>query len=148
MSTLSTNRISLLLVAAAGTAGWATLGASRAWSDALADSRRDEARLGVESCDREVGQLDVGSPARAAFHVANRGTQRLILTRQLGDCDCSAGPEGQIIVPAGAGARLNLEFATDGLKGPVTRKFHFRTNDPQAPDVVFSISGDVRTRGE
>lgn len=143
MSTISRKAITVALAGAVVLAGWGLLHARSAWVRAVASGAGDLPELRVERREWDFGTIEAGQGVQASFEIMNAGTKRLILNPQVDDCRCLAGADGQLIVPPGKTARLELQVPTTGPHGAIVHRFHFATNDPRVPALTFRVSGSI-----
>jgi hypothetical protein len=90
----------------------------------------------------DYGTIAFASDGRCSFTFTNTGDAPLIIHQFRSSCGCLMPFWDQEPVAPGASGSVSLRYHTRIL-GPFHRSATLTTNDPQRPQVVLSITGEV-----
>lgn len=112
-------------------------------SGALAD---DEApRVSIAAPVHDFGVVERGVPVEHVFRLKNAGTGALRVDHVKGTCACTVGvATGEAIAPGGE-AWVTMRLETTDLSGRTTKTATVYTNDPAAPAIPVTLTGQVLT---
>lgn len=102
--------------------------------------------IAVDTWQRDLGIISVGSAAEAEFTIRNVGSARLILQKIDSGCDCTSRREPPLIIQPRCSRRISIPLNTDSPSGLQRVDVHFRTNDPRRPNLRLSCLADIKTR--
>lgn len=101
-------------------------------------------KLVVEETEYHFGVLDDDVTRRHAFIFRNEGDGVLTLTAGTTSCRCTWVDLRQTEVPPGGSTEVVIEWNTKDQSGPYRQTATVHTNDPEHPEVILTISGEVR----
>ncbi|MCU0319529.1 MAG: DUF1573 domain-containing protein [Flavobacteriales bacterium] len=90
----------------------------------------------------DYGTIAFASDGRCSFTFTNTGDAPLIIHQFRSSCGCLVPYWDQEPVAPGASGRVSLRYDTRTL-GPFRKTAMLTTNDPQRPQIVLSITGEV-----
>lgn len=88
------------------------------------------------------GDVVRGELISQVFVIRNVGDADLVIKEFKGDCGCTA-TRAISVVPAGKEATVEAEVQTVSQSGQIAKTATLRTNDPDKPTVVFTLSANV-----
>ncbi|WP_295121035.1 DUF1573 domain-containing protein [uncultured Chitinophaga sp.] len=101
----------------------------------------DDAYMGVEQLDRNIGKVKFKSTSTVAFKIKNLGKAPLVIDETFADCDCTvANITGKEIKPGDTGI-LNVQFKATNI-GEFAHLVQLRSNASNSP-MQFTIKGMV-----
>src|SRR5258706_2523210 len=116
-----------------------TLGASRAPAVEPAPA------VAVDAAVHDFGAVEQGAAVEHVFRLRNTGTGALRVDHVKGTCACTVGvATGEPIAP-GDEAWVTVRLDTARLAGRTTKTATVYTNDPVAPTVAVTLTGEVLT---
>ena len=77
------------------------------------------------------------------FEILNGGSAELLVQRITASCGCTATTISSKSIAPGKAARLRMEFNTAGFFGDKTKTVEVLTNDPENPELIFTLKGVV-----
>ncbi|MDO7690296.1 MAG: DUF1573 domain-containing protein [Pirellulales bacterium] len=96
------------------------------------------------------GRVSLGGTGSHAFVVRNVGTAPLLITKGTTSCTCTVSDfegEGEgknsRTISAGDEITVRIEWTGKGEGGPFRQRATILTNDPNQPEIAFSIEGTV-----
>ncbi len=92
---------------------------------------------------QDFGSVDQGPILTATFEVQNTGGRRLLLNRKSSDCECSSRSPSTIVIPAGETRAVVASLDTNAAFGCVVSQLSYSTNDPQSPEISFTLKANV-----
>jgi hypothetical protein len=93
--------------------------------------------------EKNLGTITQGQVREVRFTVRNAGRRRLVVAGEnRGCCGQPASPLSLVAVP-GQSMEIRVKVDTSGWCGPLHQEYSYRTNDPQRPQLTFTILGDV-----
>ncbi|HPP52381.1 MAG TPA: DUF1573 domain-containing protein [Thermoguttaceae bacterium] len=102
-------------------------------------------KLVIEEREYNFGVLDADVTRRHAFVFRNEGQGVLTLTAGTTTCRCTLLDLRQTEVPPGGSTEVVIEWNTKHQAGPYRQTATVHTNDPEHPEVVLTISGEVQS---
>ena len=102
-------------------------------------------KLALEETEYHFGVLDDDVTRRHTFIFRNVGEGVLTLTAGTTTCRCTLVDLRQTEVPAGGSTEVVMEWNTKHQAGPYRQTATIHTNDPDRPEVILTISGEVRS---
>jgi hypothetical protein len=100
-------------------------------------------RAVVDAPVHDFGAVEQGAAVEHVFRVRNAGTAPLRVDHVKGTCACTVGvATGEAIAP-GDEAWVTVRLETDRLAGHTTKTATVYTNDPAAPTVPVTLTGEV-----
>jgi hypothetical protein len=100
-------------------------------------------RLGLEESVFDFGTVERGVPVELVFRLPNRGTADLRLDHVKSSCGCTVAVVSERDVAPGAAGRVAVTLDTAALAGRTTKTVSVYTNDPDAPVIALSVTGQV-----
>lgn len=108
-------------------------------------------RIETDETVHSFGRVAVGGSGSHLFTIRNAGAAPLVLTKGATSCTCTvsdfadgAGGDGSTqTVPPGGSTTVRIEWKGKGGGGPFRQRATILTNDPQRPEIAFSIEGQV-----
>lgn len=91
----------------------------------------------------DFGVIDKGSDGVRTFKVTNRGSQPLLLTNCSGSCGCTVPTCPREPILPGKSAEVQVKYDTN-RPGPINKQVNISSNDPQSPNKVVMIKGEVK----
>src|SRR6185369_13890395 len=88
------------------------------------------------------GDVVRGEVISQVFVVRNVGDADLVIKDFKGDCGCTA-TRAISVIPAGKEGTVEAEVQTVSQSGQIAKTATLRTNDPEKPAVVFTLSANV-----
>lgn len=92
----------------------------------------------------EFGRVEQGAPVSHEFGFVNRGDLDLTVDRLRPGCACTAAVTGGRVIPAGGRGGIRVDVDTATLAGPQRQTVTVYTNDPAAPSILLTLTGEVR----
>ena len=111
----------------------------------VAPLRADEPapRVLVDQPVYDFGSVEQGSPVEHVFRLRNAGTGAMRVDHVKGTCACTVGvAAGEAIAP-GDEAWVTVRLDTSRLAGRTTKSATVYTNDPTAPTIPVTLTGQV-----
>jgi hypothetical protein len=121
----------------------------------LASNKGAEARRPVESKPHQAAprtvvpytSFDFGDVVRGeiisqVFVIRNVGDADLVIKEFKGDCGCTA-TRAISVIPAGKEGTVEAEVQTVSQSGAINKFATLRTNEPEKPTVVFTLTANV-----
>ncbi|HLK10669.1 MAG TPA: DUF1573 domain-containing protein [Candidatus Binatia bacterium] len=100
-------------------------------------------RVAVPAGVHDFGSVEPGALVEEAFRLENTGSAPLRIENVKSSCGCTVGlASGHEVLPGGAGA-VTVRLDTARLSGRVTKTVTVYTNDPAAPVVGLTLTGEV-----
>jgi hypothetical protein len=100
-------------------------------------------RLAVEEDVFDFGTVERGAPVDHTFRLPNRGTAELRVDHVKSSCGCTVAVVSEREIPPGGEGRVVVTLDTARLAGRTTKTVSVYTNDPDAPVVALSLTGQV-----
>lgn len=91
----------------------------------------------------DYGVIEKGADGTRTFKVTNRGAQPLLLTNCSGSCGCTVPTCPREPILPGKSAEIQVKYDT-GREGPINKQVNIASNDPQNPNKVVFIRGEVK----
>ena len=118
----------------------AGLAALLATSGAAAET---QPHLALEDAVFDFGTVERGVPVDHTFRLPNRGGAELRVEHVKSSCGCTVAVVSERDIPPGAEGRIAVTLDTARLAGRTTKPVSVYTNDPDAPVVSLSLTGQV-----
>lgn len=100
-------------------------------------------KLVLQQNSHEFGDIVQGEVVTHTFVLSNSGGDLLKITNVQASCGCTAAaPEKNELAP-GESTNLTVKFNSHGRQGKQTKTVKIFTNDPQTPEAVITITGNV-----
>lgn len=99
-------------------------------------------RIHFEQEIYDYGTIAFGSDGRCSFSFTNTGDAPLIIANFQSSCGCLAPYWDREPVAPGASGNVRLLYDTRRV-GPFRKTATLTTNDPERPQIVLSIRGEV-----
>ena len=97
----------------------------------------------IEKETVDYGVIEKGAEGTRTFKVTNRGAQPLLLTNCSGSCGCTVPTCPREPILPGKSAEVSVKYDT-GRVGPISKQVNITSNDPQNPNKVVYIRGEVK----
>ena len=91
----------------------------------------------------DYGVIEKGADGVRTFKVTNKGAQPLLLTNCSGSCGCTVPTCPREPILPGKSAEIQVKYDT-GRPGPINKQVNIASNDPQNPNKVVFIRGEVK----
>lgn len=91
----------------------------------------------------DYGVIDKGADGVRTFKVTNKGSQPLLLTNCSGSCGCTVPTCPREPILPGKSAEIQVKYDTN-RPGPINKQVNISSNDPQNPNKVVMIKGEVK----
>jgi hypothetical protein len=91
----------------------------------------------------DYGVIDKGAEGTRTFKVTNKGSQPLLLTNCSGSCGCTVPTCPREPILPGKSAEISVKYDTN-RPGPINKQVNIASNDPQNPNKVVMIKGEVK----
>ena len=91
----------------------------------------------------DYGVIEKGSDGVRKFKVTNKGAQPLLLTNCSGSCGCTVPTCPREPILPGKSAEIEVKYDTN-RPGPINKQVNIASNDPQNPNKVVMIKGEVK----
>jgi hypothetical protein len=123
---------------------WALLSVSLIALKLPDESGDSQAIAEVDRDSWDFGKCPPGASLQAVFSVHNRGTQRLILHKLNGDCDCVSSADPEVIVEPGAVVVLKPRLDSSHASGRLRVETSYSTNDVRKPLLRLIMTAEIR----
>lgn len=101
----------------------------------------------VEKASFDFGSVFQGETVEASFKIENRGESPISIQKITAPCGCTvASGEGPINL--GDSREVDVKVSTDLFSGRITKTATVLTSDLSTPEIVLSVSGEVRGVGK
>lgn len=97
----------------------------------------------IEKETVDYGVIEKGADGTRTFKVTNRGSQPLLLTNCSGSCGCTVPTCPREPILPGKSADVQVKYDTN-RPGPINKQVNIASNDPQNPNKVVFIRGEVK----
>lgn len=154
--------VSLLAIVLIGFVAWGELKNSPATVAGYQSTDAERPIAGIISRSEDFGKMNVSEEKTATFTITNEGKKPLSLYGATTSCGCTFGriaigdlvsPEFSMhskstwtgVVEQGRSAVVTVTYKPSimPVKGPVSRVAYVKTNDPDSPELTFTVSADV-----
>ncbi|HJQ84418.1 MAG TPA: DUF1573 domain-containing protein [Candidatus Binatia bacterium] len=102
-----------------------------------------EPRLALEQPVFDFGTVERGTRVDHTFRVPNRGAGPLRIDNVKTTCGCTVAVVSDPVVAPGGEGRIAVTLDTARLAGRATKTVNVYLNDPQAPVVGLTLTGEV-----
>jgi Protein of unknown function (DUF1573) len=105
-------------------------------------------KLVLQQNSFDFGDIKQGETVSHTFVISNNGGDLLKISNVQASCGCTAAaPEKNELAP-GESTNLTVKFNSSGRQGMQKKTVKIFTNDPQNPEMVITINGNVVLAGE
>ena len=94
----------------------------------------------------EFGEIKPGEKANCDFVMKNNGKSDLIIRKTKASCGCTAVTMGETILGPGQSTTIRATFDSTGKSGRQYKSITVITNDPQHPETLLTISGNITNK--
>ncbi len=101
-------------------------------------------RIKFDELKHDFGAISPGSRVSYTFTFANTGTAALLLKQPRPDCGCTAAILSSRRIAPGDTGEINVTFKSAGRQGPQVKRIRIPSNDPSNPEVILTITGDIK----
>jgi hypothetical protein len=107
-------------------------------------SQKKQPKLRLGKTAYNFGDVWQGNEVKCAYKLFNEGEADLVILKQKTTCGCAvAKPVNGSIAP-GTSKTLDVTFSVGNRMGAISKKILLFTNDPQQPQVVLTVSANVK----
>ncbi|MCH8035180.1 MAG: DUF1573 domain-containing protein [Bacteroidetes bacterium] len=100
-------------------------------------------KLVTQQDEHDFGDIQQGEKVTHVFVITNSGGDLLKITNVKASCGCTAAlPEKNELAP-GESTNLNVTFNSAGRLGKQKKLIRIESNDPDNPQVIITIKGNV-----
>jgi len=100
-------------------------------------------KLVTQQDEHDFGDIKQGEKVNHVFVLTNSGGDLLTITNVRASCGCTAAlPEKNDLAP-GESTNLNVTFNSAGRSGKQKKLIRIESNDPENPQVIVTIKGNV-----
>lgn len=117
--------------------------ATRAADSASADTPELPPRLVADRIDHDFDVMDPHTIGTHIFTVRNEGNGPLRFLDHRSDCKCTVGRFPREPIPPGGEAEIEIEWKTQSNNERFEHSATVETNDPETPQLTFTIRGNV-----
>jgi hypothetical protein len=100
-------------------------------------------RIEMAETGHDFGTVEQGTLVRYVFRLVNRGTGDLHIGDASASCGCTVGLVSAPTVPPGGDGAIEVSFDTARFRGRKTKAVTVRTDDPDVPVLILSLTGTV-----
>lgn len=104
-------------------------------------------RAYVPIASYEFGDIYKGEVISQLFVIRNEGDADLRIESLSAGCGCSVIDSDRVI-PPGREGKAELQVNTSSQSGQINKIATLHTNDPERPNIVFSLSANILTSGD
>jgi len=105
-------------------------------------------KVSSQQMEYDFGQVARGEHVKYSFVVTNVGGDLLKISDVRASCGCTAAkPEKDDLAP-GESTNILVDFNSTGRSGKQTKIITVKTNDPDHPEIKFTLTGSVVEPGE
>lgn len=102
-------------------------------------------KLSIQHSTHDFGDITQGEKVSHNFVISNVGGDKLIISDVKAGCGCTAAaPEKSELAP-GESTKLLVTFNSTGRSGPQHKTVMFKTNDPETPASMLTITANIIT---
>lgn len=108
--------------------------------------KKDLANAPVAAFDKkeiDFGDIKPGEKAACDFTLKNTGKRDLVVRKTRASCGCTAVTMGQNTIAPGQSIVIRATFDSHGKSGRQNKSITVITNDPQTPEQVVYINGNI-----
>jgi hypothetical protein len=108
-----------------------------------------ESSISFQSKQHDFGELsEEDGSASCDFIFTNKGNSALVIHKAVASCGCTTPVYSKEPIAPGATSTVKVTYNTDGRPGAFHKTITLYTNDPNAPNVVLIIKGNVSPKSE
>ena len=91
----------------------------------------------------DYGIIKYNADPYCVFEFKNTGNEALLITEARGSCGCTVPTCPREPILPGKSAEIQVKYDT-GRPGPINKQVNIASNDPQNPNKVVFIRGEVK----
>ena len=100
-------------------------------------------KIVFETTDYDFGKVKSGTMVKYSFVFKNEGKRDLIIRKTKSSCGCTATAPAEKVIKKGHSSKIDIEFNTHGRRGRQHKTVTVITNDPNNPEVILNIHGEL-----
>ena len=105
-------------------------------------------KLVLQQTNYDFGDIVQGETVSHIFVLSNSGGDLLSISNVTASCGCTAAaPEKKELAP-GESTNLKVSFNSSGRRGKQNKTIRIYSNDPQNPEMLLTIAGNVILSGD
>ncbi len=101
-------------------------------------------QLAAEQLSYDFGEILQGDQVEYTFRFRNAGDEILEISNVRSSCGCTAALLSSRRIAPGEMGELQAKFDSAKFQGGVTKTISLESNDPQMPELSFSIYGQIK----
>lgn len=101
-------------------------------------------RIEMSLAEWNFGTVMEGEPIKQTLEIKNSGQGALKITKVHASCGCTVGQPGKYDLAPGEATPFSVSIDSAKRKGHVETTVTVESNDPQTPQLVLKIKGDVK----
>jgi len=105
-----------------------------------------DAKLTFEATTVSFGKVEQGNTASLEFKFKNTGDSKLVITRVLPSCGCTAVKLEKKEYEAGESGLIPIKFNSHGYFGNITKAVTVHSNDNKNPTLRLLLKGEVMVK--
>ncbi|GEM_PF-5360643 len=105
-----------------------------------------EAAPVVEKASYDFGSVYQGETVEAIFKIQNKGETPISIHKITAPCGCTA-TSGEGAIAPGESKDINVKVSTELFTGSITKTATVLTSDLATPEIVLSVTGEVKSVG-
>lgn len=110
---------------------------------------KNGASINFQTKIHDFGQVtEEEKTATYEFVFTNTGSTPLAIHKAIASCGCTTPEYPKEPIAAGASGRIKITYNTVGRPGPFHKTITIYSNDPDTPNTVLIIKGEVVSKGE
>lgn len=94
----------------------------------------------------EFGEISQGEKVNCDFTLENKGKTALVIRKTKASCGCTAVTMGENTIAPGHKTVIRATFNSAGKSGRQYKSITVITNDPQMPETILTISGNITVK--
>ncbi len=102
-------------------------------------------QLVAENLSYDFGEIFRGEKVAYSFRFRNAGDEILQISNVRSSCGCTAAMLSSSRIAPGDMGELQATFDSSQFNGAVTKTISLDSNDPQKPELSFSLYGQIKT---
>lgn len=100
-------------------------------------------KIVFDDTDYDFGTVKSGDVVKYSFTFSNEGKRDLMIRKVKSSCGCTATTPADKVIKKGGKSTIKIAFNTHGRTGRQHKTVTVITNDPNNPEVVLNIHGEV-----
>jgi hypothetical protein len=118
---------------------------ARAFDSQSAQPTGSAPDIHFEVTKHDFGQITQETQARYEFHFVNRGGSNLEIGDIRAACGCTAALASGNVIPPGGQGSIAVTFDARGKKGPFAKTVSVGSNDPDQPQLILTVQGNIQS---